>query len=53
MNQGNYIFIVNGLPKHWALHWQIFSFATWIFFLSLTGYVAPIEFIFRYMLVVK
>ncbi|KAH7697140.1 hypothetical protein AAVH_35779, partial [Aphelenchoides avenae] len=53
MNQGNYIFIVNGLPKHWSLQWQIFSFATFIFFLSLTGYVAPIEFIFRYVLVVK
>ncbi|KAH7702290.1 hypothetical protein AAVH_30561, partial [Aphelenchoides avenae] len=53
INDGNYIFIINGMPKNWSREAQQLSAAGFVFLCSLAGYVAPIEFTFRYMLVVK
>ncbi|KAH7724234.1 Protein Y9C9A.5 [Aphelenchoides avenae] len=53
IDDGNYIFIINGLPKNWSREAQQLSAAGFVFLCSLAGYVAPIEFTFRYMLVVK
>ncbi|KAH7701319.1 hypothetical protein AAVH_31550, partial [Aphelenchoides avenae] len=52
-NDGNYIFIINGVPKNWGKTGQMLSVAVWVGLCSSSGYVAPIEFIFRYVLVVK
>lgn len=53
MNSGSYIFIVNGIPKTWSSHDQIYMLGLWMFGISLTCIVSPAEFIFRYFLVVK
>lgn len=53
MNSGVYLFAVNGMPKNWSPGWQKFMVAFWMFALSLTCIVSPVEFIFRYFLVVK
>lgn len=54
MNHGTYIFIINGeLPKGLSQEWQKFFVGLWMFAMSLTCIVSPVEFIFRYLLVVK
>lgn len=53
MNDGTYIFIMNGFPKDFSPEWQRVFVAVWMFGISLTCIVSPIEFIFRYLRVVK
>ncbi|KAH7725160.1 hypothetical protein AAVH_07207 [Aphelenchoides avenae] len=53
MNSGVYFFVVNGVPKDWTPEGQKFMVAIWMFILSTTCMVSPVEFIFRYFLVVK
>ncbi|KAH7714843.1 hypothetical protein AAVH_17791 [Aphelenchoides avenae] len=53
INEGYYIFVINGLPKDWPYQAQVFAVACWNATISITGFVASIEFIFRYFLVVK
>lgn len=52
-SEGHYIFVINGVPRNWDRVWQLAVVAFWQFTLGLTSYGAPIEFIFRYMAVVR
>lgn len=53
INDGTYIFIINGYPTAFSPHWQKVFIALWMFSLAATCIVSPIEFIFRYLLVVR
>lgn len=50
---GNYIFVINGIPRDWSPNSQAVAVGCWMFALSLTGFVPPLEFIFRYFAVVR
>lgn len=47
------IFIVNGYFKEWPIEWHYLMIWIWITVMTMTVQVVPIEFFFRYMLVVK
>ncbi|KAH7693559.1 SRJ-21 protein [Aphelenchoides avenae] len=53
LNQGVYIFVVNGFLKHLTAQWQYLMIGAWMFSFSLTLIIVPVEFTFRYMLVCK
>lgn len=53
MNEGYYIFVINGLPKAWSYEAQLVSVAFWNFAICMTAFLASIEFTFRYLLVVR
>ncbi|KAH7724991.1 Protein SRJ-14 [Aphelenchoides avenae] len=53
LNNGVMIFIVNGYFKEWPIEWHYLLIWIWITVMTMTVQVVPIEFFFRYMLVVK
>lgn len=53
MNDGVWIFVVNGFPRHSSPAMQKIAVGVWVFSLASTFTVSPIEFVFRYFLVVK
>ncbi|KAH7707130.1 hypothetical protein AAVH_25641 [Aphelenchoides avenae] len=53
LNQGTYIFVVNGFPKVLPSHWQRVFVGLWMYALTSTCVASIVEFIFRYLHVVK
>ncbi|KAH7716222.1 7TM GPCR protein [Aphelenchoides avenae] len=53
MNDGVYIFVVNGIPKHFSEEVQKAAVGIFLYSCASVYLVSPIEFIFRYFLVVR
>lgn len=53
MNEGVYIFVVNGIPKHYSENIQRAAVGVYLYSCATVYLVSPIEFIFRYCLVVR
>lgn len=53
INEGVFILSVNGVFKHLPVNYHYFMIWLWLFSVTMTLLVAPIEFFFRYMLICR
>ncbi|KAH7714991.1 7TM GPCR protein [Aphelenchoides avenae] len=53
LNDGQYIIILNGMTKDFSVGWQIASIWIWEWSISAVCHVSAVEFVFRYLRVVR
>lgn len=51
--EGIYLIVVNGIPRNWSPEYRVIAAGAWFLPLHLSIFMPPIDFIFRYFLVVR